>query len=331
MASGVFGSRRVARRGKSPSPAGGAERFAEGVAADRLVAASRRRTIARSTLGAHDQMERVSPDVGQLDEEAFEGVLGETPDEALALLADLTAATDPELRRLARQLAGRIVIDLSRKGAGRSRGIGTLRSQRFRDSFGDVDLEASIDALVSARAGRPINADELQVREWSKPKTAWCLVVDRSGSMGGAPLATAALAAASVASREPADYSVIMFSNRAVVVKSQDEFRDSADVVDRVLALRGFGTTDLAGALLAASTQLGRSTATRKIVVLLSDCRATHKDDAAQIASDFDELLVIAPSTAADDAQAFAELVGARFTIVNGPSDVPAAFAALLD
>lgn len=273
----------------------------------------------------------MSPEVGRLDEEAFEGMLGETPGEALALLADLTAATDPELRRLARLLAGRIVIDLSRRGSTRTRGIGTLRSRRVSDSFGDIDLDASIDALVGVRAGRPINAEELRVREWSKPTTAWCLVVDRSGSMGGAPLASAALAAASVASREPADYSVVMFSNNAVVVKSQDEFRDPADVVDRVLALRGFGTTDLAGALRLASVQLGRSTATRKIVVLFSDCRATNKDDAARVAADFDELLVVAPSTAADDAQAFAELVGARFTTVDGPSDVPAAFAALLD
>ena len=35
------------------------------------------------------------------------------------------------------------------------------------------------------------------------------LVLDRSGSMGGKPLATAALAAAAVASRAPEDYSVL--------------------------------------------------------------------------------------------------------------------------
>lgn len=296
-----------------------------------MIAASRKRTISRAALGAHDLLERVSPDVGELDEEAFEGVLGDAPDEALALLADLTAATDPELRRLARQLAGRIVVELSQRTDVRGRGVGKMRTIRMGDTMADVDLDASVDAVIGIASGIPVDRDELRVREWSKPTTALCLVVDRSGSMGGEPLATAALAAAAVASREPDDYSVVMFSNESVVVKSQDANRESADVVDRVLSLRGFGTTDLAGALRAARQQLGRSHATHKVVVLLSDCRATNTDEAAAAAAGFDDLLVIAPATDVDEARAFAESVGARFATVSGPSDVPAAFAALLD
>lgn len=276
-------------------------------------------------------LDRVSPDVGELDEAAFEGVLGESPDEALALLADLTAATDPELRRLARLLAGRITVDLARRASRRGRRIGNLRTTRMDDTFADVDFEASTDALVGLDAGLPVERDELRVRRWSKGTTALCLVVDRSGSMGGEPLATAALAAASVATREPDDYSVVMFSNEAVIVKSQDVHRSAADVVDRVLALRGFGTTDLAGAMRAAREQLARSGATHKTVVLLSDCRATDRDAAASAAAGFDDLLVIAPTTDAEEARRFARSVGARFATVSGPSDVPAAFAALLD
>ena len=273
----------------------------------------------------------MSPDVGELDEEAFEGVMGESPDEALALLADLTAATDPELRRLARQLAGRIVVELSRRADTRTRGIGKLRTTRINDSMADIDLEASVEVLAELAQGMPVDRDELRVREWSKPTTALCLVVDRSGSMGGEPLATAALAAAAVASRQPKDYSVVMFSNESVVVKSQDVHRDPAEVVDRVLSLRGFGTTDLAGALQAARDQLARSRAMHKVVVLLSDCRATNADAAAVAAAGLDEMLVVAPATDADAARAFAVSVGARFATVAGPSEVPVAFAALLD
>ena len=273
----------------------------------------------------------MSPEVGELDEAAFEGVLGESPDEALALLADLTAATDPELRRLARLLAGRITVELARRAEPRGRGVGRMRTARIDGTSADVDVDASIDALVGLRAGLSVDPDELRVRRWTKPTTALCLVVDRSGSMGGEPLATAALAAASVASREPDDYSVVMFSNESVVVKSQDAHRTSAEVVDRVLALRGFGTTDLAGALRAARAQLARSNATHKVVVLLSDCRATDREEAAATAAGFDDLLVIAPATDADEARRFAESVGARFATVSGPSDVPGAFAALLD
>ena len=67
-----------------------------------------------------------------------------------------------------------------------------------------------------------IDADRLRVRGWVQPATALCLLVDRSGSMGGKPLATAALAAAAVASRAPADYSVLAFGKDVVVAKSQD-------------------------------------------------------------------------------------------------------------
>jgi len=276
-------------------------------------------------------LQQVSPDVGELDTEAFEGVLGESPDEALALLADLTAATDPELRRLARQLAGRITLELARRASDHRRGVGRLRTRKLGDTPADIDLDTSIDAIVAMQSGRAIDREELYVRDWSKPTTALCLVIDRSGSMGGEPLALAALAAASVASREPDDYSVVMFSNESVVVKSQDAHRTTEDVVNRVLALRGFGTTNLAGALRSARGQLERSTATRKVVVLLSDCRATHLQDAAAAAIGFDDLLVIAPSTDAHEAQSFAESVGARFATVSGPSNIPEALAALLD
>ena len=51
-----------------------------------------------------------------LDEAAFDDALADDPDETLALLADLTGATDEGLRMLARRLAGRVVVDLARTG-----------------------------------------------------------------------------------------------------------------------------------------------------------------------------------------------------------------------
>ena len=110
-------------------------------------------------------------------------------------------------------------------------------------------------------------------RRGPTPGTAICLAVDRSGSMGGRPLATAAVAAAAVAWRSPEDYSVLSFGKEVIAAKSQDLAKSNEAVVDAVLALRGFGTTDVAGALTAAAEQLGRSRAGRKITVLLSDCR----------------------------------------------------------
>jgi Mg-chelatase subunit ChlD len=102
-------------------------------------------------------------------------------------------------------------------------------------------------------------------------------------------------------------------------------------VVDAVLALRGFGTTDIAGALRAAAEQLSRSRAGRKITVLLSDCRATVPGDAVGAASMLDELVVVAPETDSEDAFAFGARTGARVTTVAGPSDAPASLARVFD
>ncbi len=256
----------------------------------------------------------------------------EDPDDTLALIADLTGATDPKLRELARRLAGRLYLDLSRRGPAMPRGVGQMRTHRYRPEGGDLDIDASLDALVFARAAHEaVDPDDLRVRSWSTPHTAICLLVDRSGSMTGRPLATAAVAASAVAWRSPDDYSVLSFGKDVVAAKSQDHAKSNERVIDSVLALRGFGTTDVAGALAAGAEQLSRSRAGRKIAVLLSDCRATAPGDVVGAARRLEELVIVAPESDAVEAHELASQVGARFTTVSGPSDAAAALARVLD
>jgi Mg-chelatase subunit ChlD len=274
----------------------------------------------------------VSPEVGELDEVAFAEALAVDPDEALGLLADLAGATDERLRALARRLAGRLVVELARSGPARQRGIGKVRRVPYRPDGGDLDIDASVDALAIARAGgAPPDPDELRVRGWVKPGTALCLLVDRSGSMSGRPLATAAVAASAVAFRAPADHSVIAFSSDVIVAKSQETPRSAEQIVNDLLVLRGHGTTDLALALRAAHQQLDRSRAARRIAILLSDCRATVQGDVTGAAARFDELWVVAPEGDSVEAEALAASVGARLVTVAGPSDVADAFAQLAE
>jgi len=250
----------------------------------------------------------------------------------LGLLADMSRATDPALRDLARRLAGRLVVDVARWGPTRQRGIGRIETARFDPDAGDLDLDASTEAIVEARAaGAAIDPERLHVRRWVRPRTALCLLVDRSGSMQGRPLATSAVAAAAAALRcQSQDYSVVAFAGDAVALKSQDGAVPVELVVDRVLTLRGKGTTDLAGALRLAAAQLARSTAGRKVVVVLSDCRATEPGDVAAAAAALDELVVVAPAGDDEDARRLARELGAPIAVVAGPSEVPAAFAHLL-
>lgn len=265
-----------------------------------------------------------------MDEAALDEAMANSSDDALAMLADLTAATDPKLRELARRIAGRLMIDIARRGKQRSRGVGKMTLQNYQPDGGDIDIDASLDAISELRH-RAATSSDLKIRGWAKPKTAICLVLDRSGSMGGLPLANAAVAAAAVASRNPSDYSVVVFGTDVVVAKSQDAAKDPHDVVNMVLSLRGFGTTNLSEALMAAHQQLQRSRAARKITVLLSDCRATVVGDVMAAAGALDELVIIAPGGDDADAQILGGSIGARVTTVLGPSDIPDAFARLFD
>ena len=252
-------------------------------------------------------------------------------DGALAMLADLTGATDERLRALARRLAGRIVIDLARQGRAVKAGIGRLATTPYQPDGGDLDLDASLEPVARARAtGTLVDVTELRVRGWQRPGTALCLLLDRSGSMTGRPLATSAVASAAIASRNPDDYSVIAFAADVVVAKSQDAVKSAERVVTDVLTLRGFGTTDLALALRTAGEQLGRSRAARRVVVLLSDCRATVPGDVVSAARGLDELVIVAPAGDSEAAEELASSVGARIAIVDGPVGIPEAFAKLL-
>ena len=287
--------------------------------------------MSRRELQRSEHFEQISPEVGELDEQALSDALDEDPDEVLSLLADLTGATDQRLRARAREIAGRLFLDLARTGPARPRGVGRMVEQAYRIDGGDLDLDASIEEIVAARAeGRAVDPDRLAMRAWTTPQTALCVLVDRSGSMSGRPLATAALAAAAASLRARDDYSVISFARRPVVVKSQDLARPVVEVVDAVLALRGSGTTDLAAALLAAAEQLARSTARRRLVILLSDCRSTEPGDAVAAADAIEELVIIAPAGDDDDAQNFARQTGAMVTTVSGPSEIADAFSRAL-
>lgn len=245
------------------------------------------------------------------------------PDAALDLLTRMAQATDSMLARLSRRLAGRLVLDLARTGKARSRGIGKLTTARADIASGDIDIDASLDALLTAKVERrPPAIDELQATHWRKPGTAICLLVDRSGSMDGQRLASAALAAAVCSWRAPAEFAVLAFGDKVVAVKELHQTKPAEQVVAEVLALRGHGTTDVALALRAAGRQLAASTAKRKLTVLLSDAEVTTGGDPVPAGRALDELVVLAPADEPEHARELIEACGGRLAEVAGPMSV---------
>jgi len=289
------------------------------------------RQAPRNQLAARPRFAEISPEVGVLDQEAFSKVLEEDPELALSLLAEMSGATDEALRAAARALAAKVSLDRARSGLPRRRGIGKMRSVPAGGE-GDLDLDASLPAIAEARAtGHAVSVDDLTVRQWSKPTLAVCLVIDASGSMGGARLAAAALTAAACAWRAPGEHAVLSFAKEVRVLRPLDSQRGADLLVDDILRLRGHGVTGLSGALRAANEQLAGSRAGRRVVVLLSDCRATDDVDPVPAACALPELLILAPADDYEQAADLAGRCGGRWAPMAGAADAPSALLGLLE
>jgi magnesium chelatase subunit D len=268
---------------------------------DRSGGAPARRTLSRAELSLrHAAFDEVSPEVGDLDEDALAGLLEDDPDGAAALLADLAIATDRELRAAARRLAARVFIRLGH--AGRTRARGARRLEPSRGGEGDLDLERTLEGWP----GRgPLAREDLVTRAWVARDRAICLVVDASGSMSGPGVAMAAVAAAAVvlAAEGRLAPAVIAFSGEARVLQPQGTRRPPADLVGELIGLRGHGVTDLARALRAASAELARADGGERVAVLLSDCLRTAGADPAGALGGIDRLHVLCPVPAAPAAE----------------------------
>ena len=156
-----------------------------------------------------------------------------------------------------------------------------------------------------------------------RPPLNLIAVVDTSGSMNGARLTTAAVAAAACASLAPRENAVITFAARVDVLKSMTERRSASETVASILSLRGHGTTSLAAALEQARSQLTKAGARRKVTLLLSDCRATEEFEATAAASNLQELIILAPSDDVEAAEQLARVSGAAWAAVESVLDVP--------
>lgn len=268
--------------------------------------------------------------MGELDLEALDDRLRSDPDDTLTLLVEMSHATDERLRAAVRRLAPRLILDQTRRGIPRNRGIAKPRPVPAHRG-GDLDLDRSMDAIVGARAeGRMPSLEDMTATDWNRPELALCLVIDHSGSMNGARLTTAAVAGAACLTYAPQEHAVLAFAATATPLKRISEAARPTGTVERILGLRGHGTTGLAGALREAQVQLAGARARRRVVLLLSDCRVTDEVDATPAARCLDELVILAPAEDDEEAQRLARASGARVAAIGSVLDIPAALNAML-
>ena len=263
------------------------------------------RTVSRAELAAmYPSFTAVSPTLGQLDEEAFTRALAAGPEDAATLLADLSHATDRELRAAAHRLAARVFFRLGRAAQQPSTGVQRLGAGT---ADGDLDLERTIDRWSGPW---PPAADELVTRGWQARRRAVCLLIDASGSMSGLAVAIAAVAGASavLAAGRRLSPAILVFSQDITVLQAQGTHRPPGELVTELVQLRGHGVTNLAGALRAASAQLATAPAEERVALLLSDCLPTTGGDPAQALGGISRLHVLCPLPSAESELAAATL-----------------------
>ncbi len=289
-----------------------------------------RLTWSRAELAQYDDFAVYSPQPGALAIDAFRAAFDAAPERMFEMLPRLVNAADAPLRRQARRIAARIIVREARSRAIGAYGAGRMISEPL-DPDGELDIDASLEAVLLARAGRTAGPPQLVARAWRRPRTAVSLIVDTSGSMSSGGIGNAALAAAAIALRAGIDFSVVVVSDRALILKAQGSHRPIERVIDDLLTLQSYGWTNLAIGLDAARAQLARAPGGgRRIAILLSDGRANRGGDPLQAARALDTLHVVSTSDVGDAGCALAAAGRGRAVRIDGRQEIVSALCALL-
>jgi Mg-chelatase subunit ChlD len=287
-------------------------------------------TWSRAELAQYGEFTAYSPEPGVIAVDAFRAAFDASPAAMFEMLPRLAKAADAPLRRQARRIAARIILREARSRATGAYGAGRLTAEPLGPD-GELDIDASLEAILLARAGRTAAPPQLVARAWRRPPTAVSLIVDTSGSMSGGGIGNAALAAAAITLRVGIDFSVVVVSDRALILKAQGSQRPIERVIDDLLTLQSYGWTDLAIGLNAARAQLARAPGGgRRIAILLSDGRANRGGDPLQAARALDTLHVVSTADSGDAGRALAAAGRGRAVYIDSGGEIVSALCTLL-
>lgn len=291
----------------------------------------RREVWTREELKQFPLLQDLVSEPGQVDRGTFAEAIEADTEQMLDLLPHLAKAKDGALRRVAREVAGRLVVRFAEAAGGASAGDGKWRSGKWSPGA-EVDLEAVLEELLISRSlGEPMDTEHLRARSWQRRQVAVSLVVDNSGSMGSSRLSAAAISTAALAMRIPTDFSVIAVADKALVLKQQGSTRPVDAVIDDLFGLRSYGWTNLALGLTAARLQLARSSAPRKMCLLLTDGQANKGADPAKEAGRLDLVHVVVPGPPNDSVREIAAAGRGRVVSFAGLADAPRVISGLLN
>lgn len=264
---------------------------------------------------------------GLFDAEAFGKLYAKDEDAAMALLGDLwTEAPDEHMRELTKRLALKIVIKLARRDHTPSPGKGKLRAVRYHFNGDDLDLDRTLEEI--AVKAYP-EYDDFWVLERVRARRTYALLLDVSGSMRGAQLMKAALAAGSLARNlHMDDLAVVLFWRDAAVIKRATQPKAPATLIDEILALRARGLTNLRLGLEVGLRELERVATQEKVGIIFTDGISNLGEDPLPMAAKYPRLHVIGISLEDGPVRACQELAArgrGRCVFIRSLEDIPAA------
>ena len=200
------------------------------------------------------------------------------------------------------------------------------------DSQGDeIELDRTAESLVECPY---LSYDNLFVLDRKRRKKAVILMMDASGSMQGEKLSMAATAVASLAINLDYgdEYGLVIFSDKARIMKRIDQAMSVDRVIREVLNVLPEGRTDLSLGLSAGLHEIERSRVEQRIGILATDGWQNLGHDPAGLAARFPRLNVIGfPGGSSEHSEKMARAGRGRLVLASDMLDVPKAIRMVLD
>jgi len=185
------------------------------------------------------------------------------------------------LRQIVKNHAKRIMIDLAKKKSASLIGSseagplpeGSTRPYYLGDDPDTIDIDETIDNILDqGKQIKDVRIDDFIVRKTITGRRCVIFLVDISGSMSGAPLASASIATAMLLITFARDeLGVALFESDTHVLCEVDEKIDIDKIVDEVLDINARGGTQMQAALAWAEKQFDLSRSEDKMFIMVSD------------------------------------------------------------
>jgi Mg-chelatase subunit ChlD len=242
------------------------------------------------------------------------------------------APADTEVARRAHEIASRLALARRRDRRPRSGGRGVLQTAPFDGGSDEIDLDATMDALLETPDIAP---EDVVVRTRLLHPRAVALLVDISGSMRGERVRTAAATVGALAGEmEDDQLAVVAFWSDAALLLPLGERVEPTALMETLLRLPTRGLTNIGFPLEIAAKELAGARTTQTRAILLSDCVHNAGVDPVPLAAGLARLDILLDVSGEHDTLLARELAQAgrgRFSPVRTHRDVAPALDAIFD